>query len=117
MILALYRSQGDASVNFVDALEAIARERDRSDAVPAVIHIDDPDDPRLADYREVRERDLVGREGGFIAEGEVVLEKLVRAGRHPLRSVLVAEKRVAALAAAAGRAGRGRRRSMPPARR
>lgn len=62
------------------------------------IAIDDPDDPRLADYRQVRERDLVGRGGGFIAEGVVVLEKLVRAGRHPLRSVLVAEKRVAALA-------------------
>jgi tRNA G18 (ribose-2'-O)-methylase SpoU len=66
--------------------------------VPPLIPIDDPDDPRLADYRQVRERDLVGREGGFIAEGVVVLEKLVRAGRHPLRSVLVAEKRVQALA-------------------
>jgi tRNA G18 (ribose-2'-O)-methylase SpoU len=59
--------------------------------------IDDPDDPRLADYRQVRERDLVGRGGGFIAEGVVVLEKLIVSGRHPLRSVLVAEKRVAAL--------------------
>lgn len=64
---------------------------------PTVIRIDDPDDPRLADYREVRERDLVGRQGRFIAEGVVVLEKLIAAGRHPLRSVLVAEKRVAAL--------------------
>ncbi|HEY0435903.1 MAG TPA: RNA methyltransferase [Phenylobacterium sp.] len=62
-----------------------------------VIPIDDPLDPRLADYRAVRERDLVGRGGGFIAEGVVVLEKLVAAGRHPLRSVLVAEKRVSAL--------------------
>lgn len=66
--------------------------------MPAVIRIDDPDDPRLADYREVRERDLVGRQGGFIAEGVVVLEKLIRAGRHPIRSVLVAEKRAATLA-------------------
>ncbi len=63
----------------------------------APILIDDPDDPRLADYRQVRERDLVGRDGGFIAEGVVVLEKLVGAGRHPLRSVLVAEKRAEAL--------------------
>ena len=39
--------------------------------MPAVIRIDDPDDPRLADYREVRERDLVGRQGSFIAEGVV----------------------------------------------
>jgi tRNA G18 (ribose-2'-O)-methylase SpoU len=65
--------------------------------VPALIPIDDPDDPRLADYRQVRERDLVGRQGGFIAEGVVVLEKLIRGGRHPLRSVLVAEKRVSVL--------------------
>jgi tRNA G18 (ribose-2'-O)-methylase SpoU len=63
-----------------------------------LIPIDDPDDPRLAHYRQVRERDLVGRAGGFIAEGVVVLEKLIRAGRHPLCSVLVAEKRVEALA-------------------
>jgi tRNA G18 (ribose-2'-O)-methylase SpoU len=61
------------------------------------LFIDDPDDPRLADYRQVRERDLVGRRGGFIAEGVVVLEKLIAAGRHPVRSVLVAEKRVAGL--------------------
>ena len=61
------------------------------------VPIDDPDDSRLADYRQVRERDLVGRQGGFIAEGVVVLEKLIRGGRHPLRSVLVAQKRLAAL--------------------
>ena len=62
-----------------------------------LVPIDDPEDPRLADYLQVRERDLVGRGGAFIAEGQVVIEKLIRAGRHPLRSVLVAEKRVAGL--------------------
>jgi tRNA G18 (ribose-2'-O)-methylase SpoU len=65
--------------------------------VATVIPIDDPDDPRLCAYREVRERDLVGRQGSFIAEGVVVLEKLVRGGRHPVRSVLITEKRLAAL--------------------
>lgn len=65
--------------------------------MPTVIAIRDPDDPRLAAYRQVRERDLVGRQGRFIAEGVVVLEKLVRSGRHPVRSVLIAEKRLAAL--------------------
>ena len=59
--------------------------------MPILIPINDPDDPRLADYREVRERDLIGRKGAFIAEGVVVIEKLVAAGRHPIRSVLVAE--------------------------
>jgi len=66
--------------------------------VTAAIHITDPADPRVADYLQVRERDLVGRDGRFIAEGVVVLEKLIAAGRHPVRSVLVAEKRVDSLA-------------------
>ena len=59
--------------------------------------VDDPADPRLEDYRAVRERDLVGREGRFIAEGVVVLEKLIRSGRHPIRSVLVARRKLDAL--------------------
>jgi tRNA G18 (ribose-2'-O)-methylase SpoU len=66
--------------------------------VNAPIRIDDPADPRIADYRDVRERDLVGRGGGFVAEGVVVLEKLLDAGRHPLTSVLVAQSRVERLA-------------------
>ncbi|MDB5476782.1 MAG: methyltransferase [Phenylobacterium sp.] len=63
-----------------------------------VIRVEDPGDPRLVDYLSVRERDLVGRDGRFVAEGVVVLEKLIAAGRHPLRSVLLAQKRLAALA-------------------
>ena len=65
------------------------------------------DDPRLGDYRQVRERDLAGRRGAFIAEGVVVLEKLVAAGRHPIRSVLVDQKRLAALAPLLDRLGDG----------
>jgi tRNA G18 (ribose-2'-O)-methylase SpoU len=45
----------------------------------------------------VRERDLVGRAGRFVAEGRVVIEKAIAAGRHPLESVLVAEHRAEAL--------------------
>jgi tRNA G18 (ribose-2'-O)-methylase SpoU len=63
-----------------------------------IIHVEDPDDPRVAPYRDVRERDLVGREGLFIAEGEVVLRVLARARRHSPISLLIAEKRVAGLA-------------------
>lgn len=61
-----------------------------------IVRIDDPADPRIADYRDVRERDLQ-RGGGFMAEGEVVLRKAVH-GRHALRSLLLAEERVGALA-------------------
>jgi tRNA G18 (ribose-2'-O)-methylase SpoU len=63
-----------------------------------IVAVDDPDDPRLAPYRAVRERDLVGRAGLFIAEGEVVLRLLVRRGRFPLRSLLVARGRLGPLA-------------------
>jgi len=64
-----------------------------------IIPIDDPDDPRAAPYRQVRERDLVGRQGGFIAEGEVVLRVLLTGrGPHRAASLLLAQKRVQKLA-------------------
>lgn len=62
------------------------------------ILITDPLDPRIADYRDIRERDLVGRRGCFVAEGEVVLRLLLRSPRRRAASVLIAEKRWAALA-------------------
>jgi tRNA G18 (ribose-2'-O)-methylase SpoU len=62
------------------------------------VRIDDPDDPRLAGYREMRERDLAGRRGEFVAEGVVVLEKALAAGRFALESVLVAERKAEGLA-------------------
>ena len=62
-----------------------------------IIPLHDPEDPRLEPYRQVRERDLVGRRGGFVVEGEVVLAKAVAGGRHALESVLLDEKRAAGL--------------------
>jgi tRNA G18 (ribose-2'-O)-methylase SpoU len=67
-------------------------------AAGRVVAIGDPDDARIAAYRSVRERDLAGREGLFVAEGVVVLEKLLRSPRFRPQSVLVAAKRVQALA-------------------
>jgi tRNA G18 (ribose-2'-O)-methylase SpoU len=67
--------------------------------MPRVVAIDDPADPRIAAYRDVRERDLVGREGLFIAEGEVVVRMLFAQSLHRPVSLLIAEKRVAGLAA------------------
>ena len=64
----------------------------------AIIRIDDPSDPRIAPFRDIRERDIAGREGGFIAEGEVVLNVLARSRRHRARSLLIADKRVERLA-------------------
>lgn len=64
-----------------------------------VIFIEDADDPRISAFRDIRERDLTGREGLFIAEGEVVVRVLASgASRCRTRALLLAEKRVAALA-------------------
>lgn len=62
------------------------------------IRIADPNDKRIAAYRDVRERDLVGRQGRFIAEGKVVLRALLRSGRFQPESILVLENRVESLA-------------------
>ena len=79
--------------------------RDRFSPGPAALpppdfslfDVADPDDPRVAAYRDIRERDLVGRQGLFIAEGEVVLRMLVASPLCEVLSVLVAAKRVEAL--------------------
>ena len=59
-----------------------------------IIPIVDPGDPRVAPYRELRERDLVKRRGGFVAEGEVVVQKLASPGRWALQSLLISERRL-----------------------
>jgi len=62
------------------------------------ISLTSADDPRIAAFRDVRERDLTGREGLFIAEGEVVLNVLTSAwSRCRARAVLLADKRLAKL--------------------
>ncbi|NLF16608.1 MAG: hypothetical protein GX595_05035 [Lentisphaerae bacterium] len=66
--------------------------------MPPTIPITDPDDPRIATYRHVREPDLVYRAGQFVAEGEVVLRILLTASRHGAESLLIADRRLAALA-------------------
>ncbi len=63
----------------------------------AVHLITDPDDPRIADYRALTDVQLRTRweppNGLFIAEGELVLRRALRAG-YPPRSFLVDAKRV-----------------------
>ncbi|NLR96971.1 RNA methyltransferase [Rhizobium sp. P38BS-XIX] len=55
-----------------------------------LIEITHPDDPRIAEFRDIRERDLTGRESRFIAEGTVVLRLL--AGAHANGGDFFAEK-------------------------
>ncbi|MER7277688.1 RNA methyltransferase [Dactylosporangium sp. NPDC000244] len=62
--------------------------------------ITDPDDTRIADYRALTDLELRTRweppNGLFIAEGELVLRRALRAG-YRIRSVLIDAKRVAQL--------------------
>ncbi|KAB2733660.1 TrmH family RNA methyltransferase [Brucella intermedia] len=65
---------------------------------PCVQSIDDPDDIRLSPYRSIREKDLVGRQQRFIAEGKVVLNVLFSSSaRFETESLLVLENRLAGL--------------------
>lgn len=70
-------------------------------AMPPV-RIDDPADPRIAGFVSIKERDLTGRQGRFIAEGTVVLRMLAaahRAGRGiAAEAILLLENRLAGLA-------------------
>lgn len=73
-------------------------------AVPVVIET--PDDPRVTAFVNLRERDLTGRQGRFVAEGTVVLRMLAeahRAGRFEAESILVLENRLAGIADILGR--------------
>ncbi|WP_375458064.1 TrmH family RNA methyltransferase [uncultured Enterovirga sp.] len=58
----------------------------------SVIRIEDPEDPRIAPYRSVRERDLARADGCFIAEGDVVV-RILLSGRSRFRaqSLLLAD--------------------------
>jgi tRNA G18 (ribose-2'-O)-methylase SpoU len=60
------------------------------------------DDPRLDDYRDVRDRDLAARDV-FLAESESVLRVLVERGTHPLRSVLLGANRLEKLSPLLGK--------------
>lgn len=66
------------------------------------VRIDDPADPRIAGFVSIRERDLTGRDGRFIAEGTVVLRMLgsapARANGFGCEAILLLENRLAGLA-------------------
>jgi tRNA G18 (ribose-2'-O)-methylase SpoU len=68
------------------------------------IPIDDPDDPRIAAYRDIRERDLVGRRRNFIAEGKVVLDVLLSTRRFAAESALILDARLSGMAATLAKA-------------
>ena len=54
-----------------------------------LIPVDDPADPRLDAYRDIRERDLKGRANRFVAEGRLVVEILLGGQRFEPESLLL----------------------------
>lgn len=66
------------------------------------ISLTDANDPRLALYRGVADPALLSRHAVFIAEGRLVVERLVTSGRYVVRSVLVNEAARHALVASLG---------------
>lgn len=68
----------------------------------ALIPVEDPADPRIAAFRDIRERDLTGRQGRFIAEGTVVLRMLAAAhkagGAFAAESILILKNRLSGVA-------------------
>ena len=65
-----------------------------------LVEIDDPEDPRLGDYRDLRDvelrKHLEAEHGLFLAEGEKVVRRAVESG-FPARSFLMAPRWLAGL--------------------
>lgn len=72
---------------------------------PGVLTIEDPEDPRLTDYREIRDAERRLRSGTFIAEGRLVVRRLLGAGRYRVRSALVTPPALHALGETLAAAG------------
>jgi tRNA G18 (ribose-2'-O)-methylase SpoU len=69
--------------------------------VAQLVEVDDPQDPRLVDYRDLRDVQLrkhhEAEHGLFLAEGEKVVRRAVESG-FPVRSLLMAPRWLAGLA-------------------
>lgn len=63
-----------------------------------VVAIGQADDPRLAPFRNIRERDLVLGRHAFISEGEVVVRRVLAVRPDLCRLVLLSHTRASALA-------------------
>jgi tRNA G18 (ribose-2'-O)-methylase SpoU len=62
-----------------------------------LMRVDDAADRALDPYLRIRERDLVGRDGLFVAEGEVVVRVLAFESPYTIRSLLLEQRRVEAM--------------------
>ena len=63
-----------------------------------IVAVDDPDDPRLVDYRDVPDPVLLRERGLFVAESRLVVRTLLEHARLRTRSLFVTEAALASLA-------------------
>jgi tRNA G18 (ribose-2'-O)-methylase SpoU len=61
------------------------------------VHITGAEDPRVADYADLREPRRIAARGLFVLESRQCVQRALRAGRFRLRSVLVSEAALGAL--------------------
>jgi tRNA G18 (ribose-2'-O)-methylase SpoU len=59
--------------------------------------ISDPRDPRVAEYRDIPDAELVRSRRLFVAEGRAVVRRLIAGGRYAIRSLLLNEAAFRAL--------------------
>jgi tRNA G18 (ribose-2'-O)-methylase SpoU len=71
-----------------------------------VIPIASLDDPRVADYRRLADPDALRRAGLFVAEGRLVVRRLIASSRFKTRSILVTDAALDALGQAIASAPR-----------
>ena len=64
---------------------------------PRLIRLASSADPRVAEYRDVPEPELLRARGLFVAEGRLVVERLIEQPRSTVRSLLLSESAYAAL--------------------
>ena len=67
-----------------------------------VVRISGADDPRVSAYRSVTDPELMRARGLFVAEGRLVVERLIAEGRYDIQSLLLSEAASRALEPALG---------------
>jgi len=62
-----------------------------------VLRVSGPGDPRVSVYESVSDAELLRQRGQFVAEGRLVVERLIAEGRYAIQSVLLSEAAYRAL--------------------
>lgn len=71
--------------------------------MPIVVDLETLDDPRVAAYRSIRDPELVRRRGLFIAEGRLVVERVIASDGYRVQSLLLSDAAREALDPSIGR--------------